>query len=387
MNNLEAQKYIVFWLTNVFYKENREEILRRVDPIMLDDPYKSVFLSFKNFYTDKRPLSELEYVAECESLKSDLSCMPYDLDVMLKVVAAHHLEKTVSDGLSGVFDGTESAPDLMTKIQNTMRDIYKTTDVQEKTAIRDVLVEVLELEGGGDWGLKTGYSEVDALTGGLRKGAFWLLGGYANVGKTGFVVRMADYLCSRGKNVFFYSLEMNRGAVGKKLIDYIAKHRKEASPYDIAAEYKLQVINQKRTVEQLERHAMSQKDKPDAIIIDYLHLLGVESIPKNSDEYARVSAISSALKNFAQTSEVPIVALSQISNESAKKEGFGGVIGFKGSGSLAFDCDVGLILKRDYDLEGENLKVPIHALLYKNRYGEAPRDISMVFNKLTGFIL
>ena len=62
-------------------------------------------------------------------------------------------------------------------------------------------------------------------------------------------------------------------------------------------------------------------------------------------------------------------------------------MGFKGSGSIAFDCDVGIEIYRNYEKEGEFEHVPFFVLLRKNRYGRAPDLIKLEFNKTTGCII
>lgn len=332
-------------------------------------------------------MSVLDVDAFVKTFDAELDYGPFDLGGAIEAIKNHKLEEKLSSGISEVLrSGSGKTPkEFANDVQKMMVD-FKKTDDEERTDIRSVLDEVLELEADGDLGLSTGYQELDEKTGGLRKGAFWAVGGPPNVGKTGFVVRMADYLCYHGKSVVFYSLEMTRATLGKKLIDYIQKHKRNPNPYDAAMDYKLQVVNQKRTVDQIEHHIRGMEEKPDAIIIDYLHLVGVEGFQRKLEEYERVTLVSQALKNLAGSTNIPVVALAQISNEAIKKQNYD-VLGFKGSGSIGFDCDVGVELRRKYELEKGLEIVPLFLWLGKNRYGAAQEEIVMDFSKKTGFIL
>ena len=74
---------------------------------------------------------------------------------------------------------------------------------------------------------KTGFSNLDELTGGLYPGLY-VIGAISSLGKTTFIHQMGDQLAAMGDHVLFFSLEQNRlEMVTKSLSRITARHNKE----------------------------------------------------------------------------------------------------------------------------------------------------------------
>lgn len=74
---------------------------------------------------------------------------------------------------------------------------------------------------------KTGFSNLDELTGGLYPGLY-VIGAISSLGKTTFIHQMGDQLAAMGDHVLFFSLEQNRlEMVTKSLSRITARHNRE----------------------------------------------------------------------------------------------------------------------------------------------------------------
>lgn len=268
----------------------------------------------------------------------------------------------------------------------------------EKTLASDILIEYDELrkeygekrETGQKYiGLETGFEKVDDLTDGVRKGHLWVIGGYTSTGKTMFALNLAKGLIEKEKKVAFYSLEMTRVEIMERLLgiftgmpsrkitkgdldEFENKDLKEA--LDFFNKNDLSVHGSKGTLNEI---LMSIKveimtRKIDCLFIDYGQLVATD----DQSEYDTMRRISVELQTFAKQNKIPIILLSQISNESARNES--PVIGFKGSGAIAASADLAIELKTDKNeskedriakiIKGEKIKVVL--AIRKNRHGK-----------------
>jgi replicative DNA helicase len=90
----------------------------------------------------------------------------------------------------------------------------------------------------------------------------------------------------------------------------------------------------------LSMYEESLKDKPAVFIIDFLQLI---TLKNSRSEYETITQVILELQNTAKRLNIPIIVLSQVSNESAKN-GDQTVMGFKGSGAIAAAADLAIEL-------------------------------------------
>ena len=253
-------------------------------------------------------------------------------------------------------------------------------------------------------GFPTGISKLDEVVDGFRNGHFWVIGGYTSTGKTFCALNMATTLLRAGTKVAFYSLEMSKvdiagrmlailsGIPSRKIlksslgIDEVIKAKKST---EILAASGMLVYTKIRTLDEAMLSMLSNKlqRRADVFFIDYGQLM---STSEKDSEYQSLTKIATQLQGFAQKQNIPIILISQISNESAREDG--GVIGFKGSGALAASADIAIILKSgESSKEDRNAKVkkgePIRVTMdvRKNRHGRCG-EIDMLFHVNTGII-
>jgi replicative DNA helicase len=144
--------------------------------------------------------------------------------------------------------------------------------------------------------------------------------------------------------------------------------------YKETATFKLTIVENMNEINKVLATVRKHADK-NAIFLDYLGQIQSD----DRSEYERLTRISTDLQIAAMQNQVPIIALSQVSNDSAKNASQ--LLGFKGSGNIAAAADVGIELYRNKDETPNLLNISIR----KNRHGSTG-SIDAHFDLKTGRI-
>jgi replicative DNA helicase len=277
----------------------------------------------------------------------------------------------------------------------------------EKSTADSVIAEYRELQefykerfkaGNKLIGLSTGYSKLDEIIDGLRKGHLWVLGGYTNMGKTAGSLNIASAVIKQGRRVVYYSLEMTKTDILSRLLGIMTnqsgltilkgfEHNQEsvAEAVKEISDSGMSIYNEKSELSlilssMLEEHLT----KPvDLFVIDFLQLINVKGA---KSEYETVSTAILELQQTAKKMGVPIIVLSQISNEGARYNN-DNVMSFKGSGSIASASDLAIEINvAEIDKDKWKIKMqqnePIRMAwnVRKNRHGR----VGCVYVEFTG---
>ena len=205
------------------------------------------------------------------------------------------------------------------------------------------------------WGIPAADRSVYAELGDMI-----LLGGYASSGKTLLSIGMAQTQAKAGYRVGYYSLETSPGKITDRQLAALAKvplwkiktrnfteeewARFAKAESFAAAEASFPVIDAAgSTVDDITAHAIGHGFQ--VIYVDYVQNLLAPGI-RDTEGYARVTAISQRLKTFSRSSRTAVVALAQLSRpprESGKPVP-PSMHSFKESGQLEQDADVAFLV-------------------------------------------
>jgi len=244
---------------------------------------------------------------------------------------------------------------------------------------------IQERASGVEDRIMTGFSGLDSLLSGMRKGGLYILAARPGGAKTSLALDLSAKLCCAGKRVLYFSLEMLKEELATKLlaqrsaIDFrtvetglwddvqhqaIAEANADMKPWklQIYDESHISVIGVRSAVKRLTASQM-----PDIVVLDYLQLL--DGSRHNMTEYEKISEISRTLKIVARELGIPILALSQMSRDSEKgtpREPR--LTDLRGSGTIEQDADAVIFIHRvtaDENAPVRELKI----LIAKNRFG------------------
>jgi replicative DNA helicase len=253
-------------------------------------------------------------------------------------------------------------------------------------------------------GIPTGFRTLDSLSEGLLARTLTILGGYSGAGKTSLAVNIMRNILLEKKRVVMFSLEMGASEIFTKLIalgasinpmkmlkGYLNETEAEQMSRSKAEVYemKLEIYDDVRDFDKIKMAMIkeSMTDKPDLFVIDYLQMI---ADPKFKTIQERLSSVVNELKGVAKQTDIPILAISSISNDSAKTQN-DEVGGYKGSGDIEFASDLALkLINTDDRATRDEMKknrkpVYIDLVITKQRHG-ATGAIQMSFEGYTGKI-
>lgn len=228
--------------------------------------------------------------------------------------------------------------------------------------------------------IKTGFSKIDRVTGGLQKGTLCIVGARPSVGKTTLSLNIATNCAKNDKKVLFFSLEMTSKMVMDRLcsrlcdIDY-GKFKKPLPDSDIAKidtylssgiKENLKIIDDIFTVENISNYIV--RYSPDLVVIDYAQI--IKTIKKCDSIRVQIDYISSELKQIAKRTKCCIVLLSQLSRKSTGSERPPSMSDLKESSGLEQDGDYIFLLHRPYtENKQDYTPTDTKLIVEKNKFG------------------
>ena len=238
-------------------------------------------------------------------------------------------------------------------------------------------------------GVSTGFVDLDYKTSGLQPSDFILVAARPSMGKTAFVLNMAQHMAFRKeKTVAIFSLEMSKEQLVNRLFSLESKvdsqkirtgnlededWAKLIEGAGIIGNSHL-IIDDTPGISISELRSKCRKFKLeqglDIIIIDYLQLMSGSGRGGDSRQQ-EISDISRALKGVARELNVPVVALSQLSRAVEKRDDKRPMLSdLRESGAIEQDADVVMFIYRDdyYNKDTEN-KNMAEIIIAKQRNG------------------
>ncbi|MEE8815543.1 MAG: replicative DNA helicase [Lachnospiraceae bacterium] len=237
-------------------------------------------------------------------------------------------------------------------VLNTMDKIYKASQVD-----------------GTITGIATGFADLDLKTAGLQPSDLVLIAARPSMGKTAFVLNIADNVAIRPKepkNVAIFSLEMSKEQLMNRLLameSHVDSQKIRTGTLDegewsnlIESATKIGdsglIIDDTPgiTVPQLRAKCQKYMEEVglDMVIIDYLQLMNAAHSRASDSRQNEISEISRSLKALARELKVPVVALSQLSRAvEARPDKRPMLSDLRESGAIEQDADVVMFIYRD----------------------------------------
>lgn len=305
---------------------------------------------------------------------------------------------------------------------------------QAAARIPAFLNEIAENMKSGD--VPTGFDRLDYfLDGGLHSGRLYAVGAISSLGKSSFVLQIADHIASSGKPVLFVALEMSASELVAKSVSrqsYVkaieqrgntdwAKttqnilsgyfmRRPEAernfimdriSEYEATTGKSLFVLEgvgdiSADTVQSYMDGFKTLYGEYPVLVVDYLQILAPED-PRMSDKQNIDKAVVT-LKRIARDYNVPVIVICSFNRENYSKTA--SFAAFKESGAIEYTSDVVMALQlagmpddnknNEFDVEAAKAEEirKLELKILKNRAGRLPnknRGEKLLYNFLAKF--
>ncbi|MCX8129887.1 MAG: replicative DNA helicase [Clostridia bacterium] len=304
------------------------------------------------------------------------------------------LIRASSDILNMGYEAAEEVSYVLDRAEKNIFDILQKRNLQGFAPIKDVLVdtfnklEELYNSKGVVTGIPTGFTDLDYKTAGLHNSDLVLIAARPAMGKTAFVLNIAQYAAVHAKvPVAIFSLEMSkeqlvnrmlcceamvdsqRMRTGKLEDDDWQKIARALGPLSEAPIY----IDDTPGTSIMEIRAKCRRLKLEKnlgmIVIDYLQLM--QGRGKNESRQQEISEISRSLKILAKELSVPVLTLSQLSRGPESRTDHRPMLSdLRESGAIEQDADIVMFLYRDdyYNPETEKKNIA-EVILAKHRAG------------------
>jgi len=226
-----------------------------------------------------------------------------------------------------------------------------------KQAIDEFSGKLTADHAAGDYpGKQSGILELDEISGGMRPGEFWVVGGKPSGGKSMMLLQIAAAFIERSDPVAVFSLEMMKHEVVGRLVshmgevDYggITQPKKlresdlvqiKSTTERIAAAPLWIDASAAQSIESITAEARRIRDSHGSlslVVVDYLQLIrGGRS--RNEMREEEVARVSGGLKQLAKALNCPVLSASQLNEQGQTRE----------SRAIAQDADAVLIIADD----------------------------------------
>lgn len=265
--------------------------------------------------------------------------------------------------------------------------------------------EVADFKAGAN--IKTGFSRLDAATGGIYPGLY-AVGAISSLGKTTLMHQMADQMAAAGAHVLFFSLEMSRLELASKSLARITAKRDINTAVSSLAirkgkggeavkaailEYASSVENRMNVIEgnflcnpsyigEYTRSYMERTGAKPVLFIDYLQVLQPDPDHQRAQLREAIDSNVTELKRLSRALNIPIFVISSVNraNYLAPVD----FESFKESGGIEFtaDCVWGLQLScMNEDLFAKEKDIVKKRNRVREAKAEMPRKVDLVYLK------
>ncbi len=275
----------------------------------------------------------------------------------LREMRARRMALKAADTLSQANDSgeaIEAAKDALESLQRAVQSTGRAMDGRKAT--KEFLSRFLADHSAGDIpGHPSGIEGVDATSGGLRPGEFWVVGGKTSAGKSVLMLQIAAEFIAAGKPVAIFSLEMMTHEVVARLVSHVGRvpmdqitQPRNASKYHLERiQATVEALKGKQfwidatagqTVDTIAAEAERLRDLGGIalVVVDYLQLVRGNRARGESRE-EEIARVSGSLKQLAKELACPVLSATQLNEEGKTRE----------SRAIAHDADALLIIEDD----------------------------------------
>lgn len=337
----------------------------------------------------------IEYLAELPEKVPTTANVEKYAKIVEEKAGLRNLIKTANEIIELGYDPTEDLDDIMAGAEKKIIDLMQNKNQKGYSKISDILVNtVSELEELYNQkkpisGISTGYPDLDRMTAGLQKSELILLAARPGMGKSALALNIATNVALKENiPVVIFNMEMSKEQLVKRILSseaMIDSNKLKTGKLDapdwanladamgIFADAGI-YIDDTADITATDIRSKCRKLKLEKniglIVIDYLQLIKANS-KKNATREQEISEISRALKILAKETNVPVIALSQLSRSIEQRAEHRPMLSdLRESGSIEQDADIVMFLYRDEVYNPESPKKNmVEVIIEKNRSG------------------
>lgn len=378
-----------------FYREDHKEIYEAVmDLYERGEPIDLITVSEQlKLRGTLEGVGGLEYLTNLAGAVPTTANAKHYARIVEEKSILRRLIKVSSEIVNMGYEASEEITFLLDKAEKSIFDVIQKRNNQGFTPIKDVLLdtfnrlEELYNNKGFVTGIPTGFADLDYKTSGLHNSDLVLIAARPAMGKTSFVLNIAQYAAIHSKvPVAIFSLEMSKEQLVNRMLCCEAmvdsqrmrtgkledsdwqKVARALGPLSEAPIY----IDDTPGISVMEIRAKCRRLKIEKnlglVVIDYLQLMQGRGKDSRQQE---ISEISRSLKILAKEINVPVLTLSQLSRAPEQRQDHRPILSdLRESGAIEQDADIVMFLYRDdyYNPETEKKNIA-ECIIAKHRNG------------------
>jgi len=334
----------------------------RIDPTLLIDRLKKA--------GDFEAIGGISYLGEISQSVPTAANAVYYAQVVRDKATLRALIHTSTEILRDAYDQSREPAELLSSAEEQVFRILEDGTAADIISMEDALGETLtridaRLSHGGIPGcVETGFTELDAMTGGLNAGELIIIAGRPGMGKTALAANIAEHVSLNQQMTLFVSLEMSRHELSERMLcsyarinshklrnGHLSRAEQDRLP-DVSSELSQAALyiddSPSRTMAQIAATARRLKRRKDLslVIIDYLQLIEPDNNKDQRQE--QVARIARRLKTLARELKVPVLCLAQLNRQAeASRDNIPRLNHLRESGAIEQDADVVLFVHRE----------------------------------------
>lgn len=341
-------------------------------------------------------LYSIEFISNILSSVPTSANIKYYAEIVKNKAILRRLIRVSESIANDCYQDTENLDELLDKTEKQIFDVVQNRSTTDFVPIRETALETLESiqnaakTVGAVTGISTGFYDLDSRTAGLQKSDLVLIAARPSMGKTAFVLNIAEFVAIRNHiPTAVFSLEMSRIQLAKRLISMNSKVDSQHIRVGNLADDEWGKITESTIL--LGESALVIDDTPGIsvtalrskcrklkiendlglVIIDYLQLMSGSGSRKSDSRQNEIAEISRSLKALAREIDCPVIALSQLSRAVESREDKRPMLSdLRESGAIEQDADVVMFLYRDeyYNKDSDD-KGTAEVIIGKQRNG------------------
>jgi replicative DNA helicase len=346
-----------------------------------------------------RSQGKLERVGDRSYIVNLMSSVPtpanarYYAEVVMRLATYRRLIEAAGKVAAVGYRAPEEMAEALDEAEGAIFSVAQRERRESIRAIKDLMENTFEdlekiSEGKMESGIRTGFVDLDELTGGLQPSDLIVVAARPSMGKTSLALNIADHVAVEEKvPVAIFSLEMSAQEVTKRMLctrarvnsqklkssyldDDIWQRLSEAAGELTSASI---FIDDNAAVSVMEmrsklRRLSSQQDI-GLVIVDYIQLMSSERNHENRVQ--EIANISRGLKVLGRDFSIPVIAVSQLNRDPEKHNRRPILSDLRESGAIEQDADLIVFIHREeiYDRENEEVKGRADVNVAKHRNG------------------
>lgn len=392
------------------------------------DRNRAIYQACLNLYTRRESINQItvaQEIARGDKLKDIggaaylshcISMCPTSLDAEYYAAIIYRLSVsrqiiTLSEQISKV--GYQALPDVNQSIGaateafdtfrkgNLVLSNQLVTPVIASNDISNMVTKYSEPGHAPSWGFK----DLDEITAGIYP-EYVIIAARPSIGKSQLSGDVADNLSQQGKCVLYASAEMSKDQIYERKLTKATRksvleirksgldEEDEKKIFDLAGNISNEHVHYmagKLMLDEIISQAMRLQDKQklDAVFIDYLGAL-MDCQKENRDtQSTRISRVSNRIQNMVHDLNIPVIVACQLNREVEHRNDDQGkgqnkarkpkLSDLRDSGSLEQDADVVFLLHRE-TLPDDTLSNILQVKMAKNRQIGSKPSIKLVFD-------